>query len=335
MQNDAILHTAQARILVFRALQLGDMICAVPALRALRAAQPGAHITLVSLPWADEFARRFDRYVDAFVPFPGFPGLPEREPDIAAFPGFLRTVRARRASLTIQLHGSGEVTNELLAQFGARHMAGFTPSGVLPPAHGTFVPYPDAGHESERLLGAITALGAPPSGTQLEFPVASAERDAAHTLLRAHGLGPRYAIVHPGSRAGDRRWPSAAFARAADALSFEGLAVVVTGTEAERSVVEDVCAAARGTPVNLCGQTTLGTLAALIDGAAIVVTNDTGPSHIAAALRTPSVVLFSASDPARWAPIDGHRHRAILGDMTAEDVLTAVREQLALGAAHA
>src|SRR5690606_13899994 len=89
-------------IAVIRPLYLGDLLCAVPALRALRAAAPGVPITLIGLPWASEFAQRFNRYVDEFLAFPGWPGIPEREPTRAALCSFYTAIRDRCFDLVLQ-----------------------------------------------------------------------------------------------------------------------------------------------------------------------------------------------------------------------------------------
>src|SRR5690606_20365037 len=115
------------RIAVFRALQLGDMLCTVPALRALRAARPDAHITLIGLPWAREFRQRFAALLDDFVPFPGFSGFPEQPADDRLLPAFIAAMRARRFDLVLQMHGSGGLSNPLVARFDAARVAGFFP----------------------------------------------------------------------------------------------------------------------------------------------------------------------------------------------------------------
>jgi ADP-heptose:LPS heptosyltransferase len=105
------------------------------------------------------------------------------------------------------------------------------------------------------------------------------------------------------------------FAAVADSLARKGLRVVITGTVDEQDVACAVTAAMSQPAINLAGQTTLGAAAALVSGARLVVTNDTGMSHIAAALRVPSVVVVLGSDPKRWAPLDRGRHRPVMADM--------------------
>src|ERR671922_179562 len=117
----ALVHLAHEHgIAVLRALQLGDLLCAIPALRALRSALPQAEITLVGLPWAQTLRQRFAHIIDDLIALPGYPGLPEMPADRRAIPKFLAEMRRREFDLAIQLHGSGEITNPLLALFGAR-----------------------------------------------------------------------------------------------------------------------------------------------------------------------------------------------------------------------
>ena len=293
---------------VFRALVLGDMLCAVPALRALRRGWPDARLTLIGLPWARELASRL-WMVDDFIAFPGFPGLPESTPDLPALPGFLSRMQQERFDLLVQMHGSGHLTNMLLAACGARHVAGFFGPGAYIPEPTLFTPWP-AGHEIERLLALIDALGLPRHGTALEFPLCDADHDELANLWPASGTLP-YACVHPGAQLPSRRWPPERFAAVADALAGRGLAVVLTGTQAEANLVAQVERAMHGPAINLAGRTTLWTLGALVERARLVVCNDTGISHIAAALGTPSVVVSSGADVERWAPLDRRRHTVL------------------------
>ena len=303
---------APRTILVIRALQLGDLLCAVPALRALRAAFPTACVTLAGLPWAREFAARFCRYVDDFIEFPGFPGLPERVCDVGNVPRFLEAVQARRFDLALQMHGDGRLLNPLTALLNARHCAGYCAEGAYCPDRERFLPWREDEHEVLRYTRLMRALGAPVGDERLEFPITAQERSDCGQLAAEHGLERgSYVCVHPGSQLPSRRWPAARFAAVGDRLAEDGYKIVLTGTSGEAGLVQDVAATMHHIPVNLVGGTTLGVLAALVEAAALIVCNDTGVSHIAAAVGTPSVVVCCGSDFRRWAPLDRDRHRVL------------------------
>jgi ADP-heptose:LPS heptosyltransferase len=285
------------------------MLCAVPALRALRRARPHDHIVLVGLPWARIFAQRFARYLDEFVEFPGHPALPERTADAASLRAFLAGMRARKLDLALQMHGSGGVTNAIVAEFGARRMAGFRRLDEPAPPGGEYVDWRERENEVERGLRLLAAAGVPACGTALEFPLEDGDTLELESLQRELGFEAVGAVcVHPGATLRSRRWPPERFAAVGDALHACGMPVVLTGSFAEIPLCERVARAMRRRPVNLAGRTTLGGLAALIARARLLVCNDTGVSHLAAAFGTRSVVVCSGADPARWSPLDRERH---------------------------
>lgn len=315
-------------LLVFRALQVGDLLCAVPALRALRAALPHAHITLVGLPWARELLRRFPRELDGVIAFPGHPALPERAVDAEAQPAWRAALAARRADLAIQLHGSGEISNTIVAGFGARLTAGFAPPPL--PSSPAWLRYPAHGPEILRLLALTRHLGAPPHSPALAFPLIAED----FTELTASGIqatlgAHAYVCLHAGARDRSKCWPARCFARVGDALARRGLRVVLTGSAAEHDLAAQVAAQMRCPALNAALPLSLGAMAALMSRALLLVCNDTGVSHMAAALRLPSVVVFHRSDPARWAPLDRIRHRCVQ-DPLGTDAPTVIRQALDL-----
>lgn len=300
------------RVAVFRALQLGDLLCAVPALRALRAALPHARITLIGLPWARAFAHRFAHYVDDFLAFPGGGGLPERMAGTRETDEFYACAQAADFDLAIQLHGNGERSNAIVQRLGARTVAGFHRPGERAPEPERFVSYPGHLSEVRRLLALMEFLGAPAQGHALEFPILAEEWRQAAELRAAYGLRPgEYACVHAGARVPARRWPAERFAAVADLLAAQGLRIVLTGTEEEGDVTAAVGRSMHTGLVNLAGRTSLGVLAALLTGTRLLVCNDTGISHVAAALRVQSVVIYTGSSPERWAAAEDARQRAV------------------------
>lgn len=297
------------RIAVFRALLLGDLLCATPVLRALKGAWPRSDLTLIGLPWARELAVRLPQ-VDHFKAFPGFPGLPDTVPVISALPHFIAQMQRQHVDLLLQLHSSGALVNSLVACFGARQVAGFVEPGGYCSDPALHIAWPTRGHEIERLLCLTDQLGVARRGTRLEFPLVEADRAAARRLLPELDTAP-FACIHPGAHQPARRWPAQRFAAVADALAGDGLVVVLTGTIGEAGLTAQVAAQMRHAAIDLAGCTALFTLGALIERCRLLVCNDTGVSHIAAALGTHSVVIGCGSELERWAPLDHARHRML------------------------
>jgi ADP-heptose:LPS heptosyltransferase len=324
-----------ASIAVLRALPgVGDLLCLVPSLRAIRARHPRAVTTLLGLPTARWFVERYGQLVDDLLPVEGVPGLPEVAPDPAVALRFLRRAQERRFDLALQLHGSGVTTNVLLTLVGARHqVTARRPGDWTPP--GVSVVYPGAGPEVHRLLAVTAAAGCPAAGGEASLPLTPAERAEAMALVTNVVRGGRaLACLHPGASRVDNRWPVERFAAVGDALVRRGHDVVITGSTTEQPVTDAVAAAMREPAAGLAGRTSIGVLGALFALARVVVTNDTGASHVAAAVRSASVVVFpSDGDPDRWAPLDAILHLRLRPVGTERwpsvaDVLQAVDQHL-------
>ena len=290
-------------IAIFQALNLGDLLCTTPALRAIRGRFPAAEITFIGRPWAEDFVARLST-VDRFLPFPGFPGIAESPCDAA------QTVpQWPRFDLVIQMHGSGEVSNGFVAALEATHSVGFGPPGDRRLT--TALNWVESEPEPLRWLRLAEAVGAAPAGLHLEFPVTAAELATVTALIGPPNERPVIGL-HVGASDPHRRWPADSFAGLGDRLTERRQArIILTGSEQERPITASLRRMMTAAAIDLAGMTDLGELAAVISTLDLLVTNDTGVSHVAAATRTPSIVLFGPTRPDRWAPLDRRRHRVI------------------------
>lgn len=297
------------KIAVFRALQLGDMLCAIPAIRSLRHEYPSAKITLLGLPWSKHFVERFSDYFDKFIDFPGYPGLPEQPFNEKEYESFLKEVRKEKFDLVLQMQGNGTIVNPLMFQFGAKYVGGFynDESFVDSPY---FMPYPNNVAEVRRHLLLMQHLNIPPQGEHLEFPLTKQDqKDFDELLLPVYPQN--YICIHPGSRGRWRQWPPQFFALIADYCIEQGFTVVITATKEETDITREVIKCMHHNAIDLTGKTTLGAIAVLIKNAFALVCNCTGVSHIADAFDTPSVIISMDGEPNRWAPLNRKIHPVI------------------------
>lgn len=260
-------------VLALRALKLGDLLVAVPALRAIKRAHPDHRLILAVPGWLDPILDLVEG-VDALLPTPGL------DAPLSIPPGRVDTV--------VNLHGAGPESRDLLDALDARHKVGHRAPGWEGPE------WLDGIHERFRWARLVTAHGMPadPNDVALLDPGASSRPGAA--------------VVHVGAFYGCRQWPVERFARVVRALEQDGLEVVLTGSEAERGRAVAVAErAGLGQDRILAGRIGLREFASVIADARIVVSADTGAAHLASAYRVPSVVIFGPAPVEEWGPPPG------------------------------
>ncbi|CAL9383451.1 hypothetical protein SUDANB70_01112 [Streptomyces sp. enrichment culture] len=275
------------RLLVLRALGLGDLLAGVPALRALRRAFPGHELVLAApsaLAPVAEATGAVDRLLPASAPGRAVPSALDwtgTPPDIA-----------------VDLHGNGPPSHLLLARLRPRRLLAFAHPGT-PEVDGP--PWYAEEHERDRWCRLLRWYGIDADPADLLLPRPAAASPA-----------PGAVVLHPGAGAPARCWPVERYAAVADALRARGLRVVVTGGADEGDLVARLAKQA-GLPDTdvLAGGVPHDRLSALVAGARAVVSGDTGIAHLAVAHATPTVTLFGPVAPSRWGPPAHPRHLAL------------------------
>ncbi|MEZ4599052.1 MAG: glycosyltransferase family 9 protein [Syntrophotaleaceae bacterium] len=289
------------KIVLVRACRIGDFICATPAFRSIRKGLPEADITMVTLPMLEGLVRRSSNF-DSFAPFPGYPGLAEQLFSSRSASRFFYRMQSEKFDLAIQMQGSGVNSNPFTLMLGASATAGFVRPGDGPGLLDAALPLPTEGHEILRVLALTRFLGLPDQTLETEFPLAAVDRRQASRLI---GEGKSVLIgLHPEARDAARRWPAERFAEVGRRLQqHHGGRLVLFGDTEGRQTAEAVLQAAGVPGIDLSGRLSLGQLGAVIQHLSVLVTNDSGPAHIAYALGTPTVTIFGGKDPARYGAL--------------------------------
>ena len=303
------------RLLLVKPSSLGDVIHALPTAAALRRRFPRARLAWLveeesaeivrGCPVVDEVVvsgrRRWLRALRSAQ------GLRDATTE---FRTLARALRAARYDLVVDLQGLLK-SAVFVAFTGAPVRVGLSTAREASTTVCTHVVEAPLGeHAVERYLRVAWALGAPPGPREFPFVVPpEAEGEADRILEGARGP---LAVLHPAARWATKAWGPEAFAAVGDALADHvGAAVAITGGAADAGMAEGVRTRMRRPALTLAGRTTLGGLAAVLRRAAVMVTVDSGPMHLAAALGTPLVALFGPTDAGRTGPY-GRGPRSIL-----------------------
>ncbi|MEJ2768656.1 glycosyltransferase family 9 protein [Mycetohabitans sp. B46] len=301
------------RILCIRLDNMGDVLMTTPALRALKGDDGRRHLTLLTssvgaaldghLPMVDQVWG----YDAPWVKHPN--ASPDAAPDLA----MIEQLAAGRfdAAVIFTVYSQSPLPAAMMCWLAGIPLrlahCRENPYRLLTDRVAETEPHQRVRHEVARQLELVRSIGATTTNWQMEFAYSEQDQRSLQRRLQAtwrrqgapfaqpgHG---RWLVVHPGASAPSRRWPAERFGEVAAQLAPQFDAVAVTGSAAESALVDAVCARAGKRAVPLAGQLTLGEMGALVGAADLLVTNNSGPAHLAAAVSTPVVDLYALTNP--------------------------------------
>ena len=300
-------------VLCVRLDALGDVLMTTPALRALHESAPGRRITLLTSPSGAEAARLVP-WVDEVIVYDA-PWMKATAPRRSPEPDLAMIERLRQggfdAAVVFTVYSQNPLPSVLLC-----YLAGIplrlahcreNPYQML--THWVAEPEPHrlVRHEVQRQLDLVASVGCRAADERLAISISALARRQAAEWLEARGWddGRPWVVIHPGCTAPSRRYPPESYAEVARRLADEhDLRIVFTGSDSEREEIEAIRRAMAGAEsVSLAGALDLAGLAALLERAPLLVANNTGPVHVAAAVGTPVVDLYALTNPQHtpWA----------------------------------
>jgi lipopolysaccharide heptosyltransferase II len=297
------------RILCVRLDRLGDILMTTPAMHALRTSAPNRHITLLTSSVgakAAPFLADVDDVIAYDAPWHGWTPGAAPSSDLA----MQRTLAAGRydAAVIFTVYSQSALPAAMLCYLAGipRRLAHSreNPYALLTEWACETEPHSGVRHEVERQLALVAKIGATCVDTRMRFEVPNGARESLTSHLRARGIEPAgpWFVIHPGASAPSRRYPPERFGDVATHLAREtSWPILLTGAAEEKPLVREVIAraapAARARLHDLSGELSIGELAALLESTTVLVTNNSGPVHLASALATPVVDVYALTNP--------------------------------------
>jgi ADP-heptose:LPS heptosyltransferase len=300
------------KIAVLRAGGLGDLVFTLPALGALREAYQGVELTLLGGPLQTELLSGRSEPVESAITVPPSTGVngPDTgvDEDAKELEQFFARMREERFDLALQMHGGGGYSNPFVRRLGARVTAGTkTPEAVALDRNMPYVYYQS---EILRYLEVASLVGARTADLEPHLPVTDGDlAEAGSAVQEDEGT---LVALHPGAGDPRRRWPPEKFADVGNALAGAGAHVAVVGIEEDRPLISGIVDAMSHEAHNLCGRLSLRGLAGILSRCAVVISNDSGPLHLATAVGAATVGIYWGPNLITAGPPTRDRHRPAL-----------------------
>ncbi len=278
------------KIAVLRANALGDFIFVLPALSLLRQSFPTAEIVYLGRPWHKVFLSNRPAPIDRVVIIPVSFGVRDEPGEVEnrqEQDNFFLKMQQEEFDIAIQLHGGGKYSNPFLTKFRAKKTVGLKSPDAEP--LDIWVPYVYYQNEYQRYLEVVSLLNPQMKDISPHISVTAQDLEEVERVI---GKVHDYVVIHPGASDIRRRWSPKNFSQVAEYLIKKGEMVVINGVIEEKDITQEVIDNIKGKVIDLTGRLNILGLVGLLSKAKLVISNDTGPLHLAGALNIPSVGLF-------------------------------------------
>lgn len=302
---------------------MGDVILSLPAIRAVRKAFPGAYIAVMVQPRMDDLLKG-NPHIDEVIVY----DKNKKQKGIFNNISFIKQLRSKRFDTALILHTTKRINlicflTGIPKRIGyARGKADFLLTDKI-----AYTKKLGEKHEAEYSLDILRYLGIEPEFSLPFIYVRNDDEKKADVLLKSLniGRGEKFAVLHPGASCVSKMWPLENFAKAGDMLiEYLKIKVMINLAPDQAALGEKVRGMMSNKPVFFCDPTTLGVLAALFKKASLVISNDSGPVHVASGVGTPVISIFGRNQkglsPVRWRPL-GDKAIAIHKDVGCTDCL--------------
>ncbi len=285
----------ERRFLIVSTTGLGDSLWATPAIKALRQSLPDCYLAVLTSPIGKEIFKHNRQIDELFV---------VKKPILLSLFFLLFKLRKKEIGSILLFHTSQRAVLPFCALLGAWRIIGTEGMSKGLDSLLTVAVDKKPIHEIERRLEIVSKVGAHTLDPTLEFYVTESEEERCDNFIKREGIPSYLPLVglHPGAKDAFKKWPPEKFIALGNRLvDHFGCQILVTGNAEEKPLAEKIVKGIKGA-VSAAGLLSLGEMGALIKRMSLMVTNDTGPMHVAFALKTPTVALFAPTDPKLCGP---------------------------------
>lgn len=290
---------------------LGDLLVCLPAVQALRSTYPDAEIVWLGLAWHKSFLANRKTGVDRVIEMPPTMQIANIALlDTVHELDFFEALRTENFDIVINFQAEETLSFTIIRELRARCVVGQSISSRL--VYDRSIPFSYYQHEILRHLHLVELVGVEHLTLQHTLHLLPEERAEAERLIFQQGIQQPFVIIHPGATDIRRCWPTSKFAELADLLMKDGYAILLTGSEQESFVIDEVIQKMENRPFSIFKRLSLGVMAALQKKSNLLISNDTGPLHLARTVGCATIGLYWAPNIVNWGPLYQDKHLQVI-----------------------